>query len=155
MKLGEYSFAKKVFHKLPVWDVKTWNLMIGGYVRNACFEEVLSIFHEMLDSDVEPNKLTFASVMTGCARFGAVNHALLVHGLMTEKEIELNAILSSALINMYSKCGRIQTSKEVFNSEGRNDVSIWNAMINGLATHGLPFDAITVFSKDGSGKYFT
>ncbi|XVF26479.1 hypothetical protein REPUB_Repub14bG0019700 [Reevesia pubescens] len=155
MKLGEYGFAKKVFHKSPVWDVKTWNLMIRGYVRNACFEEALSIFHEMLGFDVEPDKLTFASVMTGCARLGAVNHALWVHTLMTEKEIELNAILSSALIEMYSKCGRIQTSKEVFNSAGRNDVSIRNTMINGLATHGLPFDAITVFSKDGGGKYFT
>ncbi|XVE92868.1 hypothetical protein REPUB_Repub01dG0140400 [Reevesia pubescens] len=74
---------------------------------------------------------------------------------MTEKEIELNAILSSALIDMYSRCGRIQTSKEVFNSADRNDVSIWNAMINGLATHGLPFDAIAVLSKDGEvRKYF-
>ncbi|XP_022730600.1 pentatricopeptide repeat-containing protein At5g50990 [Durio zibethinus] len=147
MKLGEYGFAKRVFRKTPVRDVMTWNLMIGGYVRNACFEEALSFFREMLGSNVEPDKFTFASVMTGCARLGACNHALWVHGVMKEKEIELNAILSSALIDMYSKCGRIQTAKEVFNSVDRSDVSIWNAMINGLATHGLPFDAIAVFSK--------
>ncbi|XVF11357.1 hypothetical protein REPUB_Repub08aG0020800 [Reevesia pubescens] len=71
----------------------------------------------MLGFNVEPDKFTFASVMTGCARLGAVNHAL------------------------------IQTAKEVFNSADRSDVSVWNAMINGLATHGLPFDAIAVFSK--------
>lgn len=147
MKLGEYGFSKKVFRKTPVRDVMTWNLMIGGYVRNSRFEEALSCFREMLGSDVEPDKFTFASVMRGCARLGACNHALWVHGLMREKEIELNAILSSALIDMYSKCGRIQTAKEVFNSADCSDVSIWNAMINGLASHGLPFDAIAVFSK--------
>ncbi|XWS47736.1 hypothetical protein CRYUN_Cryun13aG0010500 [Craigia yunnanensis] len=147
MKLGEYGFAKKVFRKTPVRDVMTWNLMIRGYVRNACFEEALSFFLEMLGSNVEPDKFTFASVMTGCARLGACNHALCMHGLMKEKEIELNAILSSALIDMYSKCGTIQTAKGVFNGVDRSDVSIWKAMINGLATHGLPFDAIVVFSK--------
>ncbi|GMJ05909.1 hypothetical protein like AT5G50990 [Hibiscus trionum] len=147
MRLGEYGFAKKFFLKMPVRDVMTWNLMIGGYVRNARFEEALRLFREMLDSNEEPDKFTFASVMTGCARLGAVNHALWVHRLMTEKEIELNAILSSALIDMYSKCGRIRIAKEVFNSADRSDVSVWNAMINGLATHGLPFDAVAVFSK--------
>ncbi|TYH97131.1 hypothetical protein ES332_A12G223000v1 [Gossypium tomentosum] len=147
MGLGEYGFAKKCFHKTPVRDVITWNLMIGGYVRNSRFEEALSFFREMLDSNVEPDKFTFASVMTGCARLGAINHALWVHRLMTEKEIELNPILSSALIDMYSKCGRIQTAKEVFNGADHSDVSVWNAMINGIAAHGLPFDAIAVFSK--------
>ncbi|XP_039064830.1 pentatricopeptide repeat-containing protein At5g50990-like [Hibiscus syriacus] len=147
MRLGEHGFAKKFFLKMPVRDLMTWNLMIGGYVKNARFEEALSLFCEMLGSNLEPDKFTFASVMTVCARLGAVNHALWVHRLMTKKEIELNAILSSALIDMYSKCGRIQTAKEVFNSADRSDVSVWNAMINGLATHGLPFDAIAVFSK--------
>ncbi|XVF08584.1 hypothetical protein REPUB_Repub07fG0015900 [Reevesia pubescens] len=147
MKLGEYGFVKKVLCKTPVRDVMTWNLMIGRYVRNAQFEDALGLFREMLGLNVEPDKFTFASVMTGCARLGAINHALWVHGVLTEKEIELNAILSSALIDMYSKCGRIQTAKEVFNSADHTDVSIWNAMINGLATHGLPFDAIAVFSK--------
>ncbi|OMO52344.1 hypothetical protein COLO4_37265 [Corchorus olitorius] len=147
MNLGEYGFAKKVFHKTPVRDVVTWNLMIGGYVRNARFEEAVDFFREMVGSNVEPDKFTFASVMAACARLGALNHALWVHSLITEKEIELNAILSSALIDMYSKCGRIQTAKDVFNSVEHNDVSIWNAMINGLATHGLAFDAIDVFSK--------
>lgn len=147
MKLGEYGSAKKVFHKIPVRDLVTWNIMIGGYVRNARFEEALTFFREMLGSNVKPDKFTFASVITGCARLGALNHALWVHSLITEKEIELNAILNAALIDMYSKCGRIHTAKEVFNSAEHNDVSIWNAMINGLAIHGLAFEAIAVFSK--------
>ncbi|XP_017973551.1 PREDICTED: pentatricopeptide repeat-containing protein At5g50990 isoform X2 [Theobroma cacao] len=147
MKLGEYGSAKKVFHKMPVRDLVTWNIMIGGYVRNARFEEALTFFREMLGSNVKPDKFTFASVITGCARLGALNHALWVHSLITEKEIELNAILNAALIDMYSKCGRIHTAKEVFNSAEHNDVSIWNAMINGLAIHGLAFEAIAVFSK--------
>ncbi|KAH7578500.1 hypothetical protein ACOSQ2_000203 [Xanthoceras sorbifolium] len=147
MKLGEYGIAKKVFSKMPVQDVVSWNSIIGGYIRNARFEEALIFFREMLSSNVEPDKFTFASIITGCARLGALNHALWVHDLMIEKRIELNFILSSALIDMYSKCGRIQAAEEVFDSVQRDDVSVWNAMISGLAIHGLATDAITIFSK--------
>lgn len=48
---------------------------------------------------------------------------------------------------MYSKCGRIETSKAIFESVRHDHVSVWNAMINGLAMHGLAMDAIETFSK--------
>lgn len=147
MKVGEFDFAKRVFRKMLRRDVVTWNSMIGGCVRNERFEEALRFFREMLNSNVEPDGFTFASVINGCARLGSSHHAELVHGLMIEKKIQLNFILSSALIDLYSKCGRINTAKKVFNSIQHDDVSVWNSMINGLAIHGLALDAIGVFSQ--------
>lgn len=147
MKIQECHIAKKVFCKMSDPDVVTWNSMIGGYIRNERFEEALRLFKEMLSSNVEPDKFTFASILTGCARLGALSYALWVHNVMIERGIELNFILSSALIDMYSKCGRIQRAKEVFNSVERGDVSVWNAMISGLAIHGLGRDVIDIFSK--------
>ncbi|KAK7820402.1 pentatricopeptide repeat-containing protein [Quercus suber] len=140
MRIGECNFAKKVFDKMPTRDTVTWNSVIGGYVKNARFEEALTFFREMLSSNVELDAFTFASILTGCARLGALNHAYW-------KKIELNFILSSALVDMYSKCGAIQTAKQVFESVRRDDVSVWNAMIHGLAIHGLGLDAISIFSK--------
>ena len=147
MKIGECNFANKVFYKMPTRDVVTWNSVIGGYVKNARFEESLTFFRKMLSSNVEPDAFTFASIISGCARLGAHNHAHWVHDLMIEKKIELNYILSSALVDMYSKCGAIQTARRVFDNVRRNDVSVWNAMIHGLAIHGLGLDAIAIFSK--------
>ncbi|XP_030939069.1 pentatricopeptide repeat-containing protein At5g50990 [Quercus lobata] len=147
MRIGECNFAKKVFDKMPTRDTVTWNSVIGGYVKNARFEEALAFFREMLSSNVEPDAFTFASILTGCARLGALNHAHWVHDQMIQKKIELNFILSSSLVDMYSKCGAIQTAKQVFESVRRDDVSVWNAMIHGLAIHGLGLDAIAIFSK--------
>ncbi|GMQ09479.1 hypothetical protein CsSME_00052845 [Camellia sinensis var. sinensis] len=84
---------------------------------------------------------------TGCARLGARDHAKWTHGLMIEKKIAINYILGSALIDMYSKCGKIETAKEIFETIQRDDVSVWNALINGLAVHGLALDAIAIFSR--------
>ncbi|KAL7099539.1 hypothetical protein ACP275_09G090500 [Erythranthe tilingii] len=146
MKAGETDIAKKVFSALPARDVVTWNSIIGGCVKSGYFLEAIGIFKEMLGTKIEPDGFTFASVITACSRLGALNHGKFVHDLMIEKKIELNFILSSALVDMYSRCGRIETAKSVFNAAKKHDISIWNAMINGLAMHGLAVDAISIFS---------
>ncbi|XP_027338908.1 pentatricopeptide repeat-containing protein At5g50990 [Abrus precatorius] len=148
MKGGHCDVAKRVFGKMPVRDVVTWNSMIGGYVKNMRFSDALSFFRRMLKSvKVEPDGFTFASVVAACSRLGALCYAKWVHGLMNEKRVELNYILSAALIDMYAKCGRIDVSKRVFEDVTRDHVSVWNAMINGLAIHGLALDAMAVFSR--------
>ncbi|KAG5537313.1 hypothetical protein RHGRI_024683 [Rhododendron griersonianum] len=147
MKIGEIDIAKKVFDDMPIRDVVSWNSMIGGFVKNGRFEEALRIFQEMLSLNNEPDAFTFASVIKGCAQLGARGHAQWIHGLLIEKRIAINYILGSALIDMSSKCGRIETEKEIFEIIQRNDVSVWNAMINGLAVHGLALDAIALFSR--------
>nr|GMC71702.1 pentatricopeptide repeat-containing protein At5g50990 [Ipomoea batatas] len=152
MKMREVDVARKLFYKMPIRDVVTWNSIIGGLVKNALYKEALSIFRKMLRSDMEPDAYTFSSLVTACARLGAIDHAKWVHNLLIERKIELNYILSSALIDMYSKCGDIETAKGIFYRVERSNVCVWNAMINGLATHGLAIEALKIFSKMESEK---
>ncbi|KFK26721.1 hypothetical protein AALP_AA8G284300 [Arabis alpina] len=148
MKTGEYGLANKVVRRACDRNVITWNLMIGGYVRNVQYEEALKTLRDMLSfSDIKPNKFTFSSALAACARLGNLHHAKWVHSLMLNAGIELNPILCSALVDVFAKCGDIETSREIFYSVKRNDVSIWNAMITGFATHGLATEAIRVFSE--------
>nr|XP_043635359.1 pentatricopeptide repeat-containing protein At5g50990 [Erigeron canadensis]XP_043635360.1 pentatricopeptide repeat-containing protein At5g50990 [Erigeron canadensis] len=147
MKMRDVDAAKRMFGKMPERDIISWNSMIGGCVKNTRFQDAFGYFRKLLRSNVEPDKFTFASIITACGRVGALHQAKWIHGLLTEKRIKLNFILSSALIDMYSKCGRIDTAKAIFDSVRHDDVSVWNALINGLAMHGLAMDAIATFSQ--------
>ncbi|CAA7052746.1 unnamed protein product [Microthlaspi erraticum] len=149
MRSGEYGLAKKVLRsKASDLNVVTWNLMIGGYVRNVQYQEALRTLRDMLKfSDVKPNKFSFASALSACARLGDLRSAKWVHSLMIDAETELNPILCTALVDVYAKCGDIETSKEVFYSVERSHVSVWNAMITGFAAHGLAKEAMRVFSE--------
>lgn len=146
VKAGEIDTAKKVFNTLPTHDVVTWNLIIGGCVKSGLFVEAIGILKEMLGTKIEPDGFTFASVVTACSKLRALDHGKWVHDVMMVKKIELNYILSSALVDMYSRCGRIEMAKSIFDAAERTDVSIWNSMINGLAMHGLAADAVSLFS---------
>ncbi|KAG2312465.1 hypothetical protein Bca52824_024022 [Brassica carinata] len=146
---GECGLANKVLRKARGSDgnVITWNLMIGGYVRNVQYEEALRTLKDMISfSDIKPNKFSFASALAACARLGDLHHAKWVHSLMSGVELD-NPILCTALVDVYAKCGDIEASRELFYGVQRNDVSVWNAMITGFATHGLAAEAIRVFSE--------
>ncbi|KAL8456941.1 hypothetical protein ACS0TY_034969 [Phlomoides rotata] len=146
IKVGEIDVATKVFNAFSARDVVTWNTMIRGCVKSGLFMEAIGMFREMLGAKIKPDGFTFASVITACSRLGALNHGRWVHDLLIEKKVEENYILSSALVDMYSRCGRIETAKRIFDAAKRTDVSIWNAMINGLAMHGRAMDAISMLS---------
>ncbi|KAI7985686.1 Pentatricopeptide repeat-containing protein [Camellia lanceoleosa] len=142
------NLAHKLCNEIPCWDFDliSANLIIATFMKIGTIDIAKK---EMLSLNVEPDGFTFASVITGCAQLGARDHAKWTHGLMIEKKIALNYILGSALINMYSKCGKIETAKEIFETIQTDDVSVWNALINGLAVHGLALDAIAIFSRMG------
>ncbi|GAB4845810.1 hypothetical protein Ancab_039219 [Ancistrocladus abbreviatus] len=147
IRSGDVDAAKRVFSNMHARDVVSWNTVIGGCVKTGCFDEALRFFKNMLSLNFQPDEYTFASVVAACARLGALDHAEWVYRLMIEKNITLNPILHAAVIDMYAKCGRIEVAKAIFRSFQSNCVSVWNAMINGLAIHGLAFDAIYVFSQ--------
>ncbi|KAK8933732.1 Pentatricopeptide repeat-containing protein [Platanthera zijinensis] len=141
----------KVFKKMPVRDKVSWNSMIAGAVRSSRPNEALLLYRRMMLAGVEPDCFSFSTVLSACARIGALGHGVLVHRLMAEKEAgyESNPILCSALIDMYSKCGRIDLARKIFDSAKRisRSVSIWNSMITGFAVHGLAGDALQVFDE--------
>ncbi|OVA09686.1 Pentatricopeptide repeat [Macleaya cordata] len=147
LRIRKFDNANRLFRKLPHRDVVSWNSMITGCVRNTRLKEALSLFRRMLRSGFDPDRFTFASILTACGRIGALSNGEWVHNLMIEKQIELNFILSSALIDMYSRCGRIETAKKVFESVTRDHISIWNSMITGLAINGLALEVIEIFSR--------
>ncbi|RZC84533.1 hypothetical protein C5167_047320 [Papaver somniferum] len=147
LKAGKFDSANRLFRQSPYRDVVSWNSMITGCVRHGSLKEAVTLFRRMLSSGIEPDGFTFASVLTACGRLGAISNGKWVHSLMTERQIELNYILNSELIDMYSRCGRIETAKEVFESVKREHISVWNSMITGLAMNGLAWEVIEIFTR--------
>ncbi|KAJ0963145.1 hypothetical protein J5N97_028267 [Dioscorea zingiberensis] len=148
----EFEKSYQVFGRMPKRDLVSWNSMIEGCLRCSRPKEALNLFRRMLASGFEPDGFTFSTVLSACARVGALTHGTWVHQLMAEKEVELNHILGSALIDMYAKCGRIEMARKIFDVMRRDHVSIWNSMITGLAIHGLAARVFQVFSlMEGEG----
>ncbi|KAL5562062.1 hypothetical protein UlMin_031809 [Ulmus minor] len=147
VRLGNFRAAREVFDKMPQRSVVSWNVMISGYAQNGLFKEAIEMFRHMQLGDVSPNYVTLVSVLPAISCLGALELGKWVHLYAEKNEIEINDVLGSALIDMYSKCGSIEKAIQVFERLPKKNPITWNGIIGGLAMHGRANDALHYFSR--------
>jgi len=147
-KCEEVALARTVFDGMAGdRNLVAWSAMIGGYSRVGMVNEALGLFREMQAAGVEPDEVTMVSVISACAKAGALDLGRWVHAYIDRKGITVDLELSTALIDMYAKCGMIERARRVFDGMVERDTKAWSAMIVGLAIHGLVEDVLGFFSR--------
>lgn len=145
---GDVEACERLFEEIPEKNAFSWNGLIGGYVRNGFFLEVLDAFKMMLiDGNVLPNDVTLVTVLTACARLGALDLGKWVHVYAENNGYKGNVYVGNALIDLYAKCGMIKDAVDVFKSMSKKDLISWNTIIGGLAMHGRGADALDLFCQ--------
>uniref|UniRef100_A0A7N2ML26 DYW domain-containing protein n=1 Tax=Quercus lobata TaxID=97700 RepID=A0A7N2ML26_QUELO len=147
VRLGEFGAARELFDSMPQRSVVSWNVMISGYAQNGLFKEAIEMFREMQIGDVCPNYVTLVSVLPAISRFGALELGKWVHLYAEKNGIEIDDVLGSALVDMYSKCGSIEKALQIFERLPRKNAITWSTIIGGLAMHGRANDALDYFSR--------
>ncbi|KAL3581991.1 hypothetical protein D5086_016323 [Populus alba] len=139
-KVGEEGIVvRRVFDKIEGPDVVSWNCLING--------KALELFKEMQVAKVKMDEVIVTTLLSACARLGALDQGRWLHMYIDKHGIKVDAHLSTALIDMYSKCGRIDMAWKVFQETGDKKVFVWSSMIGGLAMHSFGEKAIELFTK--------
>lgn len=140
--------CERFFESMPVRNVFSWNELIGGYARHGRFSDVLNAFHRMLISSyIEPNDATLVAVLSSCSKLGALDWGRWIHLYAMNNEFKGSIYVGNGLVDMYAKCGCIQSAIRVFTSLRKRDVVTWNSMIGGLAMHGMGLEALDLFDQ--------
>lgn len=152
-KRGRMDRARELFDQIPEKDVVSWNSMIAGYVLEGSHAQALELFEEMQVTGAQPDEVTLLSLLSACADLGALDIGQKIHASFLDRDARnLSTVLGNALIDMYSKCGSIQTAMKVFKAMKEKDVSTWNSVIGGLAFHGHVREAVHLFNKMLEGR---
>ncbi|GAV88616.1 PPR domain-containing protein/PPR_2 domain-containing protein/DYW_deaminase domain-containing protein [Cephalotus follicularis] len=128
-------------------DQVSWNAMILGFAHNGCVNEALYHFGQMRLQSIEPDSFTMVSVILALANFAVMRQARWIHGLVIKTCWGTDVFVMTALVDMYAKCGAVDTARELFNMMDKRHVTTWNAMIDGYGTHGLGKDAVELFNE--------
>ncbi|XP_074276386.1 pentatricopeptide repeat-containing protein At4g39952, mitochondrial [Silene latifolia] len=145
-KCGGLAIAMSIFGRIQR-DKVTWNTLISAFVHKGEFAEALVAFDEMIVEGASPDTSTLVTVLSACSRLASVEHGMKIHNYVNSVGIELTISLKTALIDMYGKCGHLETSREIFDSMKERDVISWNVMISCYGLHGDARSAIEVFEK--------
>ncbi|CAN6683455.1 unnamed protein product [Malus baccata var. baccata] len=127
MNRGSVEDAEDIFRKTVEKDVVVFNAMIEGYSKSVEYvRRSLEVYIDMQRLNFLPNLCTFASVIG-------------IAGLF------LDIKMGCALIDMYSKCGRVEDARRVFDHMPEKNVFSWTSMIDGYGKNGYPDKALELF----------
>ncbi|KAL5099891.1 hypothetical protein RYX36_004218 [Vicia faba] len=132
-KWGSMDYACSIFTQMDEPCSFDYNTMIRGSVNNMRFEEALSMYVEMLERGIEPDKFTYPFVLKACSFLGAPNEGVQIHGHVFKMGLEGDVFVQNSLINMYGKCGAITCARKVFDKIGEKSVASWSAIIGAHA----------------------
>ncbi|XP_044477838.1 pentatricopeptide repeat-containing protein At3g16610 [Mangifera indica] len=146
-KCGIIDEAVRFFDGMDKKDTVSYSAIISGCSQNGYAQEALCIFHQMQLSGNEPDIATMVGVLPTCSQLAALQHGACGHGYSVVHGFVVDTSVCNALIDMYSKCGKIEIARKVFDGTDKRDIVSWNAMIVGYGIHGLGTEALLLFNK--------
>ncbi|KAK7852465.1 putative pentatricopeptide repeat-containing protein At3g47840 [Quercus suber] len=150
-KCGQLTSASMVFHGMTRRDIVSWSTIIAAYSQGGYGEEAFEYLSWMRREGPKPNEFAFASVLSVCGSLAILEQGKQLHAHVLSIGLEHTAMIQSALINLYSKCGSIKDASKIFDVAENEDIVSWTAMINGYAEHGCSQKAIDLFVKIHTG----
>ncbi|KAK1261708.1 Pentatricopeptide repeat-containing protein [Acorus gramineus] len=144
-KGGHIDEAIKFFDGMASRDTISYSAIISGCVQNGDAEEALSLFRKMQSYDIEPDIATMVNIIPACSQLAALQLGRSSHCYVIIRGFAFETPIVNALIDMYSKCGKVNLAREVFDRKEDKDIVSWNAMISGYGIHGHGLEAISMF----------
>lgn len=147
-RLGKMKKARGLFDSMPEKKtIVSWTAMISGYTGAGCYGEAMEFFRGMQLAGVDPDEISLVSVLPSCAHLGSLELGKWIHIYAERKGFLRQTGVCNALIEMYSKCGRISQAIQLFDQMKGKDVISWSTMISGYAHHGDAEGAMETFDE--------
>ncbi|XP_077233410.1 tetratricopeptide repeat (TPR)-like superfamily protein [Tasmannia lanceolata] len=147
-KCGEMDECERVFLKMSDRrDEVSWNSMISGYIHNGFLPKAMDFLWFMMQKGQKMDCFTYASVLSACASIAALQRGMELHARGIRACLGSDVVVESALVDMYSKCGRIDYASTIFGLMPLRNEFSWNSMISGYARHGHGELALELFKE--------
>ncbi|XLU46923.1 pentatricopeptide repeat-containing protein At2g33760-like [Arachis ipaensis] len=136
--------ARWLFDRMLSKDLVTWTVMIAAYADCNAYESLV-LFDQMREEGLVPDKVAMVTVVNACAKLGAMHRAKFVNEYILRNGFSLDVILGTAMIDMFAKCGSVESAREVFDRMKERNVMTWSAMIAAYGYHGRGIEAVDLF----------
>ncbi|CAN1180700.1 Pentatricopeptide repeat-containing protein At5g52850, chloroplastic [Linum perenne] len=145
-RVDSHDDMDKVFGLIDDGDVVSWTAMISSSVHAGKMNGALKLYIKMINGGISPNGFTFPKVLTACGALG-LELGKIVHSHVVVHGAELNLVMKTSLVDMYSKSRMMEDSVKVMKLTPESDAFLWTRIITGFA-HGLKFEEAFAAFRD-------
>ncbi|XP_024541816.1 pentatricopeptide repeat-containing protein At3g09040, mitochondrial-like [Selaginella moellendorffii] len=135
-KSGNLVEASQVFDRLSSRNIITWNTLMGAYAQYGHPDEVLRLQKKMELEGVKQNRVTYLSLLDACSELESLTDGQALHARITATGYVGDAVLDSAVVNMYTKCKSLERARRVFDRMQLKTEVTWTTLISAYAQQG-------------------
>ncbi|KAL0341469.1 UNVERIFIED_CONTAM: Pentatricopeptide repeat-containing protein, chloroplastic [Sesamum calycinum] len=141
------ELACKVFDSLVQPDLVSWSALIAGFSLAGDHVKALEFFRELLMDGGKTDPVLLASVLAASAQLAIVGPGCEIHGYAIRHDCNMEVAVSSALIDMYAKCGFLEMGIKVFKNMPKRNIISYNTVISSLGLYGCAREAFQMFEE--------
>ncbi|TXG50057.1 hypothetical protein EZV62_025932 [Acer yangbiense] len=138
-KCGYVAMARLVLETMPATkNIVSWTSMIAGLAMHGHGEEVIQLLHEMEESGIKPDRITFVPVLYACSHAGLIEQGHECFSKMKNVyNIEPSIEHYGCMVDLYGRAGDVRKAYEFICQMPvpPNDI-IWRTLLGACSIHG-------------------
>ncbi|KAL5712839.1 hypothetical protein ACHQM5_014966 [Ranunculus cassubicifolius] len=137
-KCGDLDGSFQAFNDISNKDLVSWNALLFALGLHGWALEALKLYGDMVNSGVQPDKVTFIGLLMACSHSGLIERGqalfksmVLDHGLIPEEDHV------ACMVDLLGRGGYLRQASELIEeNSGSATTSLQEALLGACATHG-------------------
>ncbi|RWR89563.1 pentatricopeptide repeat-containing protein, mitochondrial-like protein [Cinnamomum micranthum f. kanehirae] len=147
LKCQSLDSAQRLFDSMPRKGSITWNEMISGHLQWGQGEAALKFMVSMISEGIQPDDFSYAICANACAALASMRTGSQIHASVVKSGFHADTVIGNAIVDMYAKCGCVDSAKLFFHLIPSKDTFLWTAMISALGRYGRVEEALQMFER--------
>lgn len=137
-KCGNMVDAQNVFDSLPQHDAWAWTALVTGYARHGDWERSVECFELMCGAGMNPDAVTFISLLSACSHAGLVDRGLhyfqsmsTIHGVCPTGDH------FACMVDLLGRAGLFDEVERLLDQMPvQPDFALWSSLLGACRKHG-------------------
>lgn len=136
VRCGRMELAWNQFH-FQKQDIASWNILLTGHAESGQGLKAMELFEKMKHSGVNPDEITFISLLCACSRSGMVLEGLdYFRRMNSEFGIFPNLKHYACVVDLLGRAGKLDDAYDFIQKMPmKPDPAIWGALLNACRIH--------------------
>ncbi|CAL0301307.1 unnamed protein product [Lupinus luteus] len=136
-KCGSLVQAQALFDMIPRKDLISWTVMIGGYGMHGFGNEAIATFEKMRTAGIEPDEISFTSILYACSHSGLLNEGWeLFNSMKRQSNFEPKLEHYACMVDLLARTGNLSKAYSFIKTMPiKPDATVWGALLCGCRIH--------------------
>lgn len=131
-KCGSMKDARKVFQEMATRDVVSYNTLITGLAAHGRGSEALELTLKMKDEGIQPDRVTYISVLTACSHGGLLGEGRKIFESIEDPEVDHYA----CMVDLFGRMGKLDEAKALIERMPmKPHAGVYGSLLNASRIH--------------------